>query len=103
MGRTAGKAFDALASQLPKEEGNASMIVRNLGPDQFFTGEQRKRVEQLMTEWRSARDAGGSLPSNERSELEQLIDAELRAATERAAEVGRELTGRIPSMCRLLG
>jgi len=92
VGRTAGEALDALTSQLPREEGDSLIIVRNLGPDRFFTAEQRQRLEQLMAEWRSARDAGNSLRPDEQSELEHLIDAELRAATERAAELLRELT-----------
>ena len=92
MGRTAGEALDALTSQLPSEEGDTLIIVRNLGPDRFFTAEQRQRLEQLMAGWRSARDAGSSLPANEQSDLEQLTDAELRAATERTAVLGHELT-----------
>ena len=91
-GRTAGEALDALTSQLPREESDTLIIVRNLTPDRFFTSEQRRRLEQLMTRWRSVRDAGGSLPPDEQSELEQLIDAELRAATERAAALGLELS-----------
>lgn len=91
MGRTAGEALDALTSQLPDEERDTLIIVRNLVPDRFFTAEQRRRLEQLMAEWQSARDAGRSLPTDEQAELEQLIDAELRAATERAAAMSREL------------
>jgi hypothetical protein len=44
-----------------------------------------------MASWRSARDAGTSLPADERSELERLIDAEVRAATQRAVALGSEL------------
>jgi hypothetical protein len=91
MGRTAGEALDAWTSQLPPEESDALIIVRNLGPDRFFTTERRRRLEQLMAGWRSARDARRSLPVDEQSELEQLVDAELRAATERAAAMSREL------------
>ena len=85
MGRTAGEAVDALAAQLPAEEVDTLVIVRGLHPDQFFTQAQRRRLEQLMTSWRSARDAGTSLPADEQSELEGLIDAEVRAAAQRAA------------------
>ncbi len=62
MGRTAGEALDALTSQLTDEEGDTLIIVRNLVPDRFFTAEQRRRLEQLMAGWRSARDAGSSPP-----------------------------------------
>ncbi len=91
MGRRAGEALDALSSQLPDEESDTLIIVRNLVPDRFFTAEQRRRLAQLMANWRSARDAGRSLSPDEQSELEQLIDAELRAATERAAAMSHEL------------
>jgi hypothetical protein len=83
-------ALDALTSQLFDEERDSLIIVRNLGPDRFFTAEQRRRLEHLMADWRSSRDAGRSLPADEQAELEQLIDAELRAATERAAAMSHQ-------------
>jgi hypothetical protein len=49
MGRTAGEALDALASQLPQVEGDTLTIVRNLGPARFFTAEQRQRLELFRT------------------------------------------------------
>jgi sarcosine oxidase gamma subunit len=94
MGRTAGEALDALTTQLGPDEAGTLVIVRNLGPDRFFTAEQRQRLEQLMARWRSARDAGQSLSAAEQSELENLIDAEVRAAAERASALLGELSGR---------
>jgi hypothetical protein len=91
MGRTAGEAIDALTAQLPTEEIDTLIVVRGLHPDQLFTEAQRQRLEQLMASWRSARDVGTSLPEDEQSELERLIDAEVRAATQRAAALSREL------------
>jgi hypothetical protein len=91
MGRTAGEALDALTTNLREEDANTLIIVRNLGPDRFFTAEQRQRLEHLMARWRSARDAGESLAADEQCELEQLVDAEVRAATERAAALRHEL------------
>ena len=44
-----------------------------------------------MARWRSARDAGESMTPQEKSELEGLIDAEIHAATERAASLSQEL------------
>lgn len=90
-GRTAGEAIDALASQLTADESDTLIVVRSMCPDQFFTATQRKRLEQLMASWRSARDAGESLPREEQSELEMLIEAEVRAAADRAMTLGREL------------
>lgn len=91
MGRTAGEALDALTSQLPADETDTLVIVRGLRPDQFFTEGQRQRLEQLMSSWRSARDAGTSLSAEEESELEIFIDAEVRAATLRAEALRRGL------------
>ena len=45
-----------------------------------------------MARWRSTRDAGESLSSDEQSELEHLIDAEVQAATERAGAIVDELS-----------
>ena len=91
MGRTAGEALDVLTAQLGEDEADTLVIVRNLGPDRFFTLEQRQRLEELMTRWRSARDAGQSLGGAEQAELEELIDAEVRAAAERASALSSEL------------
>jgi hypothetical protein len=89
-GRTAGEALDALASQLSPEEADTLIIVRSLGPDRFFTGEQRQRLGELMARWRSARDEGKTLPDDEQTQLANLVESEVRAATERAAAVYRE-------------
>ncbi len=90
-GRTAGEAIDALASQPTDDESETLIVVRNMGPDRFFSASERERLERLMASWRVARDAGVSLPPEEQAELETLIDAEVRAAAERAAALGREL------------
>jgi hypothetical protein len=63
-------------------------------PDPFFTEEQRRRLEELMTRWRAARDAGLRLAPEDQAELESLVDAELRAATERAAAIGDRIGSR---------
>ena len=54
-------------------------------PDQFFIAQQQQRLAELMQCWRAARDAGGALPDDEQTELDALIETELRAATARAA------------------
>jgi hypothetical protein len=86
VGRTAGEALDALTTQLTPEDAETLIIVRSLVPDRFFTGEQRQRLQELMARWRSARDGGNALSADEQSELENLIDVEVRAATERATQ-----------------
>jgi len=84
MGRTAGEALDALAAQLPQEDADTLVIVRNMSPDRFFSAEQRRRMEELMALRREAIAGNSLLTAQEEAELEQLVDAEVRAATERA-------------------
>jgi len=92
VGRTAGEAIDALATQLSAEDADTLIIVRSIVPDRYFTSEQRQRLQELMARWRSARDQGKSLSADDQSELESLIDVEVRAATERATAVVHELS-----------
>jgi hypothetical protein len=91
MGRTAGEALDALATQLSGEEVETLVIVRSMSPDRFFTAEQRRRLEELMALRREAAAGSSHLTTEEQAELEELVDAEIRAATERAAALRREL------------
>ncbi len=92
VGRTAGEALDALTAQLDESEKGTLVVVQHLRPDQFFTAEQQDRLRELMARWRAARDAQTSLPPEEQAELDALVEAELRAATARAAALARELT-----------
>jgi hypothetical protein len=91
VGRTAGEALDALTTQLSAQEADTLIIVRSLVPDRFFTSEQRQRLQELMARWRLARDEGKSLSADDQTELEDLIDTEVRAASERATAVLHEL------------
>ena len=93
VGKTAGEALDGLTAQLGEEESGTLIIVQNLRPDRFFSAQQQQRLEELMTRWRAARAAQRSLSSAEQSELESLVDAELKAATERAKTLIHELSG----------
>ena len=92
VGKTAGEALDALAAQLGEADGGMLLVVRYHRPDVFFTAAQQERLQELMTRWRTARDAGGALPPQEQAELDALVEAELRAATARAAALSRGLT-----------
>jgi len=49
-------------------------------------GSQRERLKDLMARWRAARDEGATLGAAEQAELDQLIEMEVRAATERAVK-----------------
>lgn len=85
-GKTAGQALDALTSQLDWETTGALVIVRQMRPDRFFSSEQQKRLTDLMSRWRTARDGCSQLPASEQSELASLVEAEVKGAGERAAE-----------------
>src|SRR5437773_7186606 len=90
-GATAGAALDALTAQLSADETSTLVIVQSLRPDQFFTAPQQQRLDQLMARWRLARDQGTLLPVHDQSELESLIEAELQAATQRAAALADDV------------
>lgn len=91
MGRTAGEALDALTALLPKEDAETLVIVRDLNADRFFNAEQRRRLTELMARREEARGGRKSWSAEDEAELERLVDAELRAATERAEALAREL------------
>jgi hypothetical protein len=65
--------------------------VQHLRPDRFFTAAQQQRLDALMTRWRTARDQGATLPPDEQTELEALIEAELQASAARAATLADAL------------
>jgi hypothetical protein len=92
VGRTVGEALDALTAQLSEEESGTLIDVQNQRPDSFFSGQQQQRLAELMARWRAACDTGGALPSDEQTELESLVEAELQAATRRATALLRGLS-----------
>jgi hypothetical protein len=91
IGHTVGEALDALTAQIDGPQETTLVIVQRFQPDGFFTGEQRKRLTELMERWRAARDTGQSLPPAEQAELESLTNAEMQGSKERAAALLREL------------
>lgn len=92
QGKTMGEALDALTQQLALDASNgARVILGNKQPDQFFTTAQQQRLKTLMVQWRAARDAGQSLPSDEARELESLIAAEVEGAGLRAEHAGQDV------------
>ena len=91
QGKTAGEALDALTAQLSADEASTLIIVQSLRPDRFFTAAQQQRLEALMARWRTLRDQGATLPTDEQAELETLIAAELQAAAARAAALADAL------------
>jgi len=91
QGKTAGEALDALTAILTADEASTLVIVQSLRPDRFFTAAQQKRLSTLMARWRSMRDQGDTLPADEQTELEALLDAELQASAARASALDNPL------------
>jgi hypothetical protein len=85
VGKTAGQALDALTTQLDEPEFSALLMIQSFRPDRFFSVEQQKRLSELMSLWRIARDNGQKLAPDLQAELDSLTEAELRAATARTA------------------
>jgi hypothetical protein len=85
VGKTAGQALDALATQLGETEFSALLVIQNFRPDPFFSAQQQERLSELMHLWRTARDEGNTLSSDQQAELDSLVEDELSAATARTA------------------
>lgn len=93
-GRTAGEALDAIASQLPLDDSGTMVLIQPFRPDAFFSQSQMTRLQELMSSWRAARDgAAPELTTEEQAELQSLVEAELRAASNRAAQMLAEVRG----------
>jgi len=83
VGKTAGQALDGLTAQLGEDDFSALIVIKSFHPDLFFSADQQKRLSELMNLWRAARDRGETLLLEQQAELDNLVDAELRAATAR--------------------
>lgn len=92
IGRTAGEALDALTAQLGQGEVGTYLVIQNFQPDGFFGAEQQMRLSELMERWRTLRDRGEVLPSEQQAELDDLVAAELKAATARSAALSQPFT-----------
>jgi hypothetical protein len=80
MGKTAGQALDALATELNQPDFSGLLFISNFAPDAFFNQDQQDHLASLMSAWRQARDEGRELPPDQQAELDQLVEAELEAA-----------------------
>lgn len=89
IGATVGEALDGLAPDLESEM--SLVVIQPTKSDRHFSAAQQQRLADLMARWRAARDAGSEFPAADRTELESLVAAELRAATDRAAALARQV------------
>lgn len=86
VGKTAGEALDALTADLA-DDFPVMLLIQSVGPDRFFGIAQQQRLAELMELWRSANNQGLTLAHDLQSELDNLVAAELKAATARSAEM----------------
>lgn len=91
VGNTAGAALDALTEQFPDVAAEPCVVVQRFQPDSYFSAAQQKRLQDLFQRWRNARDGGGALSPAEQAELESLVDDELAASGQRAADLAGRL------------
>lgn len=85
VGKTAGQALDALTAQLDEVAFSTLLVIQSFRPDPFFNAEQQERLSELMSLWRLAQNQGQELSPEQQSELDALVETELRAATARTA------------------
>jgi hypothetical protein len=90
-GNTIGEALDSLTAKMGESNGTTLVLVQHQRPDAFFTAQQQQRLQELMDRWRAARDSGNTLPPEEQAELDALVEAEVRAAGQRAADLVQKL------------
>lgn len=93
FGKTAGEALDAITNQISDERSATLVVVQSHRPDEFFTAEQRDRLGELMALWRDARDRGEMLSQPQQSELNDLIERELKASARRSQAALAKLSG----------
>jgi hypothetical protein len=89
VGATAGEALDALTAQLGQPQATTLVVVQPMQPDALFTAEQQQRLAELIARWRAAWDAGAPFSPTEQAELDALVEAELRAAVQRSANLAQ--------------
>jgi hypothetical protein len=82
-GQTPGAALDAIVAQTGQLGAEFFLLTPNFQPDRFFTAEQQQRLATLMAEWHNARDQAQHFPDDLQQELDALVEAELRASTDR--------------------
>jgi hypothetical protein len=91
LGKTAGEALDALTAQLDSDEFSTLMVIQSFRADWFFSAAQQQRLSELMDLWRATRDRGETLPLEQQTELDSLVEVELKAATARSAALVQQL------------
>jgi hypothetical protein len=95
IGKTAGQALDALTLQLEDEESSSIMLViQSFQPDHFFSTQQQQKLAELMSLWQTAQNQGQELSQSQQTELDNLVEAELKATTTRSAAFAQQINHR---------
>lgn len=76
-----------MTAQLSENDAGLLVIVQGRRPDRFFNAEQQQPLAELIERWRTARDHGETLPPGEQSELNTLVETELRGFAECAVTI----------------
>jgi hypothetical protein len=96
IGSTPGQALDSLTEMLATtnrdDEGELLVIMQRFRPDVFFNEQQQSRLQELMSRFHEVGNDLDALSSEERQELEQLVDAEWQAAIERSAAILKRIS-----------
>ena len=67
--------------------GSTIIVLRPFEDDEFFTGQQKNRLNELMQKWRDARDGDTELPNELQNELEWLVREETAASGKRTEKL----------------
>ena len=88
-GKTPGQALDSLEKMLTTtgETANSLIILQRFQSDTFFPEAQQLRLQELMPRFHDAINQDTELTPEDRTELEQLIDAEWIATIARTATI----------------
>ena len=71
-----------MTAQLDEEESGTLLIIQSQRPDRFFSLDQKNRLVKLIEKRQSQ-----TLSEEEKTELEDLVEAELNGARQRAEEL----------------
>ena len=77
------QTLDELNAQLGETDFIALLVIQSFNADLFLSADQQKRLSELISLWRVARDRGEVLLLEQQAELDALVYAELRAANAR--------------------
>lgn len=88
-GETAGQALDSLEKMLSStgEAVNSLVILQRFQPDTLFPETEQHRLQELMIHFHEAINQDTELSTEDRTELEQLVDTEWIAAIARTSSI----------------